>query len=203
MENIHTRRPHFARVLAVSISLTLFAMAAGCTGEDGRSGNGRREIGSGRSAAIPVPALLSLDGNGRMRISAADRCPVCAMRPIRYPKFSGAIVLADRTTYYFCSSGCLIRAWRDPEAYLGVKREALARPVVRDYFTGGPVDARNAFWVDGSDVIGPMGPARISLSAETDVDPFVRRHGGSGPFRWSEFLRRGNESDAFSPEKVE
>ena len=138
-----------------------------------------------------------------MKISAADRCPVCAMQVIRYPKFSGAIVLTDRTTYYFCSAGCMIRAWRDPHVYLGVKREALDRSVVRDYFTGTPINAENAFWVDGSDVIGPMGPTRIPLAAEADVGPFVRRHGGQGPFRWIELLRRRSGAGAAFPEKAE
>lgn len=203
MENIRTGRSRRVRALALSIALALLSMAVGCTGEEDRSGDGRREIGSGRPAPIPVPALLPLDGSGRMRVSAADRCPVCAMRPHRYPKFSGAIVLTDRTTYYFCSAGCLIRAWRDPEIYLGVKRGAIERPVVRDYFTGAPIDAGSAFWVDGSDVIGPMGPARVPLSSETDAGTFVRRHGGRGPFRWHELLRRGHGSDAPFPEKAE
>jgi copper chaperone NosL len=201
MEYIRTGRPRRVCALALAIAVAFLSMAVGCTGEEDRPSDGRREIGSGRSA--PMPALLPIDGNGRMRISAADRCPVCAMRPIRYPKFSGAIVLTDRTTYYFCSAGCLIRARRDPEIYLGVKREAIEQSVVRDYFTGAPIDAGSAFWVDGSDIIGPMGPARVPIFSETDASTFVRRHGGRGPFRWDEFLRRSHGSDASFPEKAE
>jgi copper chaperone NosL len=133
-----------------------------------------------------IPGKRQLDADGRMRVSEGDRCPVCAMEVIRYPKFASAIALTDGRTFYFCGTGCMIRTWLHPEVFLGVSREALDRPVVRDYFTGRAVDARRVTWVAGSDVVGPMGPAVVPIADESHVETFQRRHGGDHTFRLDE-----------------
>lgn len=133
-------------------------------------------------AGAPQLGARPLDPDGRMRISPSDRCPVCAMRPHRYPKFATAIQLTDHRTFYFCSSGCMITAWLHPDVYLGIDPDRLALAVVADYFSGEHVDARKRLWVSGSDVIGPMGPAVVPLGSPADVEAFRKRHGGARPF---------------------
>lgn len=133
-----------------------------------------------------APGRLGLDENDRMQISAQDRCPVCGMKVIRYPKFSSAIRLANRDTFYFCSNGCMLKAWLHPEIFLQSSRQALSLAVVRDYFSGRQVDAREVFWIAGSDVIGPMGPAMVALQGRDSVDTFLKRHGGRKIFRLQE-----------------
>ncbi len=139
-------------------------------------------MGSAASAGGPRPGAEGLTPEGRMTIGPADRCPVCAMLPERHPQHAAAIRLKDGRTYYFCSAGCMISAWLEPGAYLGVPADALDRPVASDYFTGRHVDGRDLLWVAGSDVIGPMGPAVVALAARSDVEAFRRRHGGGEPF---------------------
>lgn len=133
-----------------------------------------------------APGRLGLDENVRMQISARDRCPVCGMKVIRYPKFSSAIRLANRDTFYFCSNGCMLKAWLHPEIFLQSSRQALSLAVVRDYFSGRQVDAREVFWIAGSDVIGPMGPAMVASQGRDSVDTFLKRHGGRKVFRLQE-----------------
>ena len=130
----------------------------------------------------PRAGRLPLDNSGRMQISQADRCPVCGMKVIRYPKFACAIRLHDNTTYYFCSTGCMIRSWLHPEIYLGSTTDTLNRPVVKEYFTGRQMDARDTIFVFGSDVIGPMGPALVPVMNEKSLKAFKRRHGGKSEF---------------------
>ena len=134
----------------------------------------------------PVPALLSLDDQGQMRISPEDRCPVCAMVPAKHVKTSCAIESKDGRTWYFCGTGCLIRTWLHPEHFLGVDKSNLARAVVRDFFNGEQLDADSVIWVAGSDVVGPMGPAIVPLKDKADVDAFRERHGGKHRFMLSE-----------------
>lgn len=105
------------------------------------------------------------------------------MRPGRNPKSAAGLALHDERTFYFCGNGCLLRAYRSPQEYLGVPRDAITRMSVIDYFRGQPLDAREAFWVAGSDVTGPMGPAIVALGSEGDADRFVKRHGGRHRFR--------------------
>lgn len=139
--------------------------------------DGRRTVRKG-----PGPGIKPLDKDGRMQISESDRCPVCAMRPIKYPKFSSAIQLKNGTTFYFCGNGCMIRAWMHPEIYLAADKTNLGLPVVREYFTGMQMDARELKWVAGSDIIGPMGPAFVPVKGEKEVETFRKRHGGKAIF---------------------
>jgi nitrous oxide reductase accessory protein NosL len=136
--------------------------------------------------AGPQPGLKSLDEAGAMQISSQDRCPVCAMQVSKYEKFACAVQLMNGNTFYFCGSGCMIRSWLHPDIFLGAEKEELKRSVVQDYFTGEQVPGRSVYWVAGSDVIGPMGPALVPLKNEKDLDVFKKRHGAKAVFRLSE-----------------
>jgi nitrous oxide reductase accessory protein NosL len=130
----------------------------------------------------PTPGRLRLDRAGQMHISPEDRCPVCGMKVIKYPKFAAAIQLSDGITFYFCSAGCMIRTWLHPEIFIARNRTDLRKPVIREYFSGRTLDARSVVWVAGSDVIGPMGPAVVPLRDETALETFLSRHGGRETF---------------------
>ena len=132
--------------------------------------------------AVPAPAHRTLAAEGRMRLSDTDRCPVCAMYPARRPDTAAAMTLESGETYYFCGNGCLLRAWLRPAVYLGTSRDRIARIVVLDYFSGSPVDGRTATWVAGSDVVGPMGPAIVTLGEDRHLETFKKRHGGTAVF---------------------
>jgi len=126
----------------------------------------------------PLSGIKPLDENRQMQISPQDRCPVCGMKVIQYPKFNCAIRLKNTLTYYFCSTGCMIRSWMNPEIYLGMEKNMLDLPVVQEYFSGSHMDARNIIFVHGSDVIGPMGPALVPVKDENYLKVFKNRHGG-------------------------
>lgn len=153
---------------------------------------------SAARSAGPVPAEKGLDAEGHMQIGPQDRCPNCAMLPVRHPKFSCAIKLKNDKTFYFCGHGCLLRAWSDPQRFLNAPTESLDKMVVRNYFTGEQFDGAAAFWVIGSDVVGPMGPTPIPLATQKEVDAFKKRHGGKRVFRvkelneadWKEILKK-------------
>lgn len=134
----------------------------------------------------PQPAAHPIDPLDELHVSQEDRCPVCAMRVMEHPKFACGIRCRDRTTFYFCGAGCMIRSWLHPEVFLGVPKEELERAVVQEYMTGRYVDALSALWVAGSDVVGPMGPALVPLMDEEDLPIFKKRHGGKETFRLSE-----------------
>jgi nitrous oxide reductase accessory protein NosL len=132
------------------------------------------------------PGLKPLDESGAMQISSRDRCPVCAMQVSKHKKFACAVQLLNGKTFYFCGTGCMIRSWMHPEIFLGVTKQNLKRSVVQDYFTGEQVPGRSVYWVAGSDVIGPMGPALVPLKNEQHLDVFKKRHGAKAVFRLSE-----------------
>ena len=132
------------------------------------------------------PGLKPIDDSGVMHISSQDRCPVCAMQVSKYQKFACAIELINGRTFYFCGSGCMIRTWMHPDIFLGATKTELKRSVVQDYFTGEQVSGESVFWVAGSDVIGPMGPALVPLKNEQGLEVFKKRHGSKAVFHLSE-----------------
>jgi copper chaperone NosL len=131
----------------------------------------------------PLPALRPLAANGLPQISPADRCPVCGMFPAGHPANAAAMKLVDGRHFYFCGNGCLLRAFRHSRRYLGIGPEEIERMVVLSYFSGIALDARRAWWVKGSDVVGPMGPALVTIEDEKAVKIFQERHGGDMVFR--------------------
>jgi nitrous oxide reductase accessory protein NosL len=58
--------------------------------------------------------------------------------------------------------------------------------VALEYLSGEALDARTVFWVSGSDVVGPMGPALVPLKNETHLEAFRQRHGAKHVFRLDE-----------------
>ena len=138
------------------------------------------------AGAVASPARGTLGADGNLSPHPDDRCPVCAMKPHKNPKFASAIEHADGRVWYFCGTGCMIRSWLHPEIFLGVEPGTLKRSVVPGYFDGKPVDGAKARWVAGSDVVGPMGPALVPLATETEAAAFVKRHGGNHRFRLGE-----------------
>ena len=134
----------------------------------------------------PAPALKSLAADGQMDISQSDRCPVCAMFPARRPDSAAAMTLKSGETFYFCGNGCLLRTWLRPTVYLGKMQREIDRLVVRDYFSGQPIDGRTATWVAGSDVVGPMGPAIIAIGDAGELATFKNRHGGKTVFSFDQ-----------------
>ena len=168
-----TLRPLFRNALCLTILLILVLWGTVVARAAGPGGG-------------PEPGRKPLDENNRMQISDQDRCPVCGMKVAEHAKFSSAIQLTDETTYYFCGTGCMMRAWLHPEIFLATEKEILQTPLVKDYFTGEEMDGRDVFWVAGSDVIGPMGPALVPVKGEKALEAFKRRHGGKAVFRLDE-----------------
>lgn len=131
----------------------------------------------------PQPAAKTVGEDGHMQISDNDRCPVCGMYPAKRPKTAAAMVLKDGRTFYFCGNGCLLRTYMKSDQYLKVPSDQIQRVVAKEYFGGESVDALSAWWVAGSDVVGPMGPALVVLKDEASVSQFKARHGGKKVFQ--------------------
>lgn len=142
--------------------------------------------GGQRAEHILKPARVPMTESGELTISPQDRCPVCAMIVSKHPRFACGMQLKDATTYHFCGTGCLIRTFLHPDAFLSKNRAMIKRMVVKAYFSGRAIDAMTAYWVAGSDVTGPMGPALVPLTDAAAAKSFRRRHGGRVEFRLSD-----------------
>jgi nitrous oxide reductase accessory protein NosL len=116
-----------------------------------------------------------------------EKCPVCGMFVAKYPDFLSSIRFQDGTHAWFDGPRDLFRF------LLGMKRYAPARRpqdveavFVKDYYSLEVIDGRTAFYVEGSDVYGPMGRELVPFGREKDAKQFMKDHKGKSLFRFGE-----------------
>ena len=110
---------------------------------------------------------------------AKDLCPVCGMLVSKYPNWVATIVYKDGHAHHFDGAKDMFKFWFEPAKYAaGHKREDMAAIWVTDFYNLQPVDARKAFYVIGSDVLGPMGHEFVPLLSREDAADFLKEHKG-------------------------
>lgn len=106
-------------------------------------------------------------------------CPVCGMFVAKYPEWVAAVVFKDGHTHYFDGAKDLFKFMRDMGSYApGHGPGDIAVVAVTDYYGVKTLDARGAFFVVGSDVLGPMGHELVPLASKQDADEFMADHKG-------------------------
>lgn len=118
---------------------------------------------------------------------AQAKCPVCGMFVARYPDWTGAIVYRDATTVYFDGPKDLFTYYLNPGKYDPArKRSDIAALRVKDYYSLAFIDGRQAFYVIGSDVRGPMGKELVPFAGRGDAEGFLQDHLGKKILRFEQ-----------------
>lgn len=114
-------------------------------------------------------------------------CPVCGMFVAKYPEWVAAVVYRDGHAHYFDGAKDLFKFLLDPRRYVpGHRPEDVVSVVVTDYYAVVPIDAHDAVFVIGSDVLGPMGHELVPLGSDAEAAEFRRDHGGSATVRFAQ-----------------
>ncbi len=115
--------------------------------------------------------------------SKTDECPVCNMRPARYPYGKCQIHDKGGRVLHFCSTQCMFAFLGKPTRYVGHLVAPLFMWVV-DRNAGMWISARTAFYVMGSaKVFGPMGYEAFPFNSRREATDFARENGGQvAPF---------------------
>lgn len=122
-----------------------------------------------------------------------DKCPVCGMFVAKYPDWTAQIVYSGTDRLFFDGAKDLFKYYLDPSAYGGDRSgDKVQRIYVTEYYDLKPIDARNAFFVIGGDVYGPMGHELIPFSTIEGAKVFLRDHHGKRILRF----------DAITPEVI-
>jgi nitrous oxide reductase accessory protein NosL len=138
--------------------------------------------GAPRQAAAAAPG-----GAAPRRPAAGEKCPVCGMFVAKYPDWVAGVAFKDRSAAWFDGAKDLFKFLLKPERYAPSRRAAdVARVWVTDYYGLAPVDAREAWFVIGSDVYGPMGTELIPFAREADAREFQADHRGTGLLRFGD-----------------
>lgn len=117
-----------------------------------------------------------------VHFDSGDECHVCGMLISRFPGPKGeAITEKAQHVRKFCSTRDMFSWMLQPE---NINRDHtlyvhdMAQTDWQSPDDTALIDARDAFYVVGSDQSGAMGPTLASFAAETDADRFMMEHGG-------------------------
>ena len=131
--------------------------------------------------ALPVAFFLArnLPAEERPEIKKSDRCPVCGMFVYKYPKWVGQIVFRDGSSYFYDGAKDLFKHYFDVAKYTpGKSRKDITAIYVTDYYEVELIEAKSAYYVIGSDVLGPMGHELLPFRDMESAQEFMEDHEG-------------------------
>jgi nitrous oxide reductase accessory protein NosL len=128
--------------------------------------------------------------SGRLQVpdpGPKDTCPVCGMFVAKYPEWVATVLYRDGHAHHFDGAKDLFKYLFDmPKWAPGHKPGDMAAIAVTEYYSLARLPAREAWFVIGSDVLGPMGHELVPLATEADAQEFMRDHAGKGILRFDE-----------------
>jgi len=115
-----------------------------------------------------------------------DKCPVCGMFVVKYPEWTASLTFKDGRTEFFDGVKDMLRFHHGLKRYAPGRQPADIREMrVKDYYSLASVDAASAWYVIGSDVLGPMGKEAVPFGKESDARSFLTDHHGTKILRYS------------------
>lgn len=118
---------------------------------------------------------------------ARDACPVCGMLVARYPAWIATVVYEDGHADHFDGAKDLFKYLSDRSRYAPDRpKDPIGRIGVTEYYGLTRIDANSAWYVIGSDVLGPMGHELVPFATEADAREFIEDHGGTRMLRFDE-----------------
>ena len=115
---------------------------------------------------------------GTIVVDKNEKCPVCGMFVHKYPRWAAQIFYGEK---HFSFDGV-----KDMMKYYLLHKDGISKMVVSDYYSQKAIEAKEAFYVMGSDVYGPMGDELIPFAKESDAKTFYMDHKGSKILRFDE-----------------
>ncbi len=154
-----------------------------------------------RSAQVPTPALvadmeadfcvvapptpydpaLGLALTAARAVPVGARCPVCGMYPARSPDWAGQIIFSNGDAQFFDSPVSLLLFLNDVPRYsAGRSSDDIVARYVTDVTSKEWIDAGAAFYVYGSNAMGPMRAGNLPAFAQRSAaEAFAQQRGGT------------------------
>lgn len=106
----------------------------------------------------------------KMSATKEEKCPVCGMFLYKYPTWIARI--------YYTNASFGFDGIKDMMKYYFAHKENIQEILVQEYYTQETINAREAFFVLGSDVYGPMGNELIAFRDKKSAEQFLFDHKG-------------------------
>ncbi len=116
--------------------------------------------------------------SNQIAVPSNAKCPVCGMIIYKYPKWAASITM-DGKKYYFDGVKDMMKYYIF-DGDFPYDRKAISEILVSDYYTLEAIPAKEAYYVNDSDVFGPMGRELIPFKSEKSAKSFVEDHNGKG-----------------------
>jgi copper chaperone NosL len=108
------------------------------------------------------------------------RCPVCGMFVAHYRPWLATLLWRDGRREYFDGAKDLFTYLRQLPKYApGRTASDVVSMAVTEFYDLRTIEATQAWYVIGSDVLGPMGREFVPLASRADAEEFMRDHHGS------------------------
>ncbi len=121
----------------------------------------------------------------KLTVSHQDKCPVCGMFLYKYPRWVSRLYYGEKS-YSFDGV-------KDMLKYYFTQGNQPSEILVQDYYTTKTIPAKEAYFVLGSDIYGPMGNELIPFATQKSAHRFMMDHKGKKVVRF----------DAITPKMVE
>ena len=131
--------------------------------------------------------LVSAGETGPITPAAKDKCPVCGMFVAKYPDFAAQINFKDGSFAVFDGVKDMFKYYFNLAKYDKSKKIADIDSIyVTDYYDLKWIDGYKAFYVEGSDVYGPMGREIIPFEKKEGAEQFMTDHIGKSLLKFDE-----------------
>ncbi|WP_256360878.1 nitrous oxide reductase accessory protein NosL [Methylomonas koyamae] len=129
-------------------------------------------------AALCLVWLLAVSesrADQKIEITKQDRCPVCGMFVYKYPKWVAQIYFNDGSAYFYDGAKDMFKHIFNTQQYTpGKTAEMMTEVWVTDYYEVELIDAKSAYYVIGSDVLGPMGHELLPFRDQAAAQEYGR-----------------------------
>lgn len=129
---------------------------------------------------VASPGLIHANGVAPQVARIWATCPVCGAVVAKHPGWIAQVVYDDGIALFFDGAKDLFRFLLSPRRTTSDPSQApVAGMFVTSHSTGEVIDARNAFFVVGSDVRGPAGEELVAYGSVSEAREFSKRHSGT------------------------
>lgn len=128
----------------------------------------------------------------KVKVTEAEKCPVCGMFVYKYPRWAAQIFYKDKEHMHHLSfDGVkdMMKFYFNAQKwgkYAFAKRKNITKMLVTDYYTQKAFDARDAYFVIGSNIYGPMGNELIPFATKEEAQNFKEDHEGKKVLKFSD-----------------
>lgn len=143
-----------------------------------------------RNLIVAMGIILFLTFNLQAKpvtdIKPDEKCRICGMFVAKYQPWIAQIQYSDGDVAMFDGVKDMMAFYFEPEKLGGKLNQKAMAIYVKDYYTQEWINGKEAFYVTGSDVMGPMGHELIPFDSTSAAENFMKDHKGNNIFHFNE-----------------